>query len=171
MLGDLKPGRLYRWQWAPRSQLLQRTIVNLCRIFTKGAMRLWRQRASTAVQIYAKLEHLQPQVLATLPTLPHAADRIKISRFKATQQQQDDDEGLTPELLGLLPKPAVPEDESTEPILLSDGDISFLATRLTGIQRTLHRRPLRRYRYYALPSTAPIPSIPPLQLESYQQQQ
>ena len=124
-------------------------------------MRLWRQRASTAVQIYAQLEHLQPEVLATLPTLPHAADRLKISKFKAIQQQQDDDEGLTPELLGLLPKPVVPEDESTEPTLLPAGDISFLATKLSGIRRTRHRRPLRRYRYYADPPTAPPPLIPP----------
>jgi hypothetical protein len=157
MLGDLKPNRMYKWQWAPRHQLFQRTIVKLGRIFTKGAMRLWRQRASTAVQIYGQLEHLQPIILATIPTMPHAADRIKIAKFKEIQKLQDEEEGLTPELLGLPSKPTVPEDESTEPTLLSAGDISFLATRLSGIRRTRQRRSLRGYRYYALPPVTPTP--------------
>jgi hypothetical protein len=89
--------------------------------------------------------------------MPHAADRIKIAKFKEIQKLQDEEEGLTPELLGLPSKPTVPEDESTEPTLLSAGDISFLATRLSGIRRTRQRRSLRGYRYYALPPVTPTP--------------
>ena len=62
-----------------KKHILQRVIVTMGRILTKGAMRLWRQRNSTAVQLYATMAHLPPEVLTTLPILPHAEENVSLT--------------------------------------------------------------------------------------------
>ena len=83
----------------PKKHILQRVIVTMGRILTKEDMRLWRQRNSTAIQLYATMAHLPPEVLSTLPIIPHAEARLSKEKFQSDQQLRDDDEGLTPELL------------------------------------------------------------------------
>ena len=92
-------------------------------ILTKGAMRLWKQRNSTAVQLYATMAHLPPEVLTTLPILPHADARLSKEKYLTDQQQRDADEGPTPELLGIIVQPPDPPEYSTEPTPLPQTEI------------------------------------------------
>ena len=134
LLGDNNPRRYKRWQFPAKKHILQRVIVTMGKILTKGAMRLWRQRNSTAIQLYATMAHLPPEVLSTLPIIPHAEARLSKEKFQSDQQLRDDDEGLTPELLGLLVQPLDPPEESTEPTLLPQTEIQRMSSAITGIK-------------------------------------
>ena len=114
------------------------------RILAKGSMRLCRQRNSTAVQLFATMVHLPPEVLSTLPSLPHAAARLSREKFHHDQQQRDDEEGLTPESLGLLVVTPDPPEESTEPTPLPDREIQFMSRQITGIRVQRGRRSFKR---------------------------
>jgi hypothetical protein len=144
ILGDNNPRRQYRWQWRPRKHILQKTLFILGGILAKGTMRLWRQRSHTALQIFSKISHLPSVLLETLPTLPHAADRLSRETFRVNQTLRDTEEGLTPELLGMLPIVPTPPEDSTEPSDLPTMEIQHMVRNLTGIRQRRGRQSLRR---------------------------
>ena len=113
-------------------------------------MRLWKQRNSTAVQLFATMAHLPPEFLASIPTLPHAAERLNKEKFNTDQQRRDVEEDLTPEILGIPVQPPVPPEESTEPTLLPATEIQFMSKQITGIKVQRGRRSLKKK-----PTTAP----------------
>ena len=104
------------------------------RILTKGAMRLWRQRNSTAIQLYATMAHLPPEVLSTLPIIPHADARLSKEKFQSDQRQRDKAEELTPALLGILVQPPDPPEDSTEHSPLPQTEIQCMSSEITGIK-------------------------------------
>ena len=123
-------------------------------------MRLWRQRAKTATQIYDKLTKIPHAILETLPTLPHAASRLKKDKDRRDSDRRDREEGLTTAMLGLPERTITPPEDSTEPTPLPPDEVEYLARRLTGIKQTLRRTTLRGYRSYP-PNTLPTPVTPP----------
>jgi hypothetical protein len=90
------------------------------------------------------MAHLPPEVLSNLPTLPHAAARLSREKFRIDQQQRDEDEGLTPEILGIVVQPPDPPEDSTEPTPLSATEIQFMSRQITGIRVQRGRRSFKR---------------------------
>ena len=122
-------------------------------------MRLWKQRNSTAVQLYATMAHLPPEFLSTIPILPHAAERLSKEKFNTDQQRRDAEEGLTPEILDIPVHPPVPPEESTEPTLLPATEIQFMSRQITGIKVQRGRRSLKKKTTTA-PTVAPAIMVP-----------
>ena len=107
-------------------------------------MGLWKQRNSTAVQLDATMVNLPPELLATIPTLPHAAARLSQEKFNTDQQRRDEEEGLTPEILGITIQPPVHPEDSTDPTPLPTTEIQFMSRQLTGIKVRRGRKSFKR---------------------------
>ena len=96
------------------------------------------------MQIYSNISHLPSVLLGALPIIPHAAERLSRDTFRVDQNLRDIAEGLTPEILGMMPIEPTPPEESTEPSDIPSMEIQHLVRNLTGIRPRRGRQSLRR---------------------------
>ena len=98
------------------------------------------------------MAHLPPEVLSAIPIIPHADARLSKEKYLTDQQQRDADEGLTPELLGIIIQPSDSPEYSTEPTPLPQTEIQRMSSEITGIKV---QKKLRRFKKRNVNSSSP----------------